>query len=315
MIHLQIIPKKLYAVFNLFLFGFSIIGCGKLGEIGSSKKGSLVHSWNGVVSVTNLSTKKEVVFNAIPFDEGGVSVSTNGTIAQMQEREKNPEGVYIQINKLNGTFIQEFTHAQDLSFVSSGVRISPNAKMVAFALNMQPANGPRVYRVFAYDLKTLKYTFWDNLNNPGWTADNRLLAVNTSGSQIFLSNTAVDFMDPIGPKNLDRVNFVEGAPDTDYVLFSNNAGVPLSFSMKISTGNITQLLSESTGQFMPIGGGGSLFYVQECCKLNATLPAIHQIPLSYTKTKQSPIGSFMIKNSAGQTLRRSGRYGYTPATL
>ncbi len=297
---------------------FSIlqIGCSKNeNDINSAKRGSLVYSYNDKVHVVNLATGKDFIFGAVPYNEGGVSVSTDGTIAQLQQRDLNPEGALVRITKLDGTLIKEFTIAQEYSFVTSGVRISPDASKVAFSLSVQLDGGKRTIRTYSVDIKTTKYIYWDYTNWAGWTADNRLLVVDSGANQIYKSNAAVDFINPIGPNNLVGVEAVEATPDGSTILFSNKSGVRRSFAMNATTGKITQLLSDGTGQFYPLAANGSLFYVQECCAGSFTLPAIHQIPLTPDKIISSPIAKYNLQNSAGERLRPSGRYGYTPSTL
>jgi hypothetical protein len=292
------------------------IGCSKSeNDISGAKKGSLVYTYSDKVHVVNLASGKDFIFGAVPYNEGGVSVSTDGTIAQLQQRDLNPEGALVRITKLDGTLIKEITITQEYSFVTAGARISPDASRAAFSLNIQLGGGKSTIRTYSVDIKTTKYIYWDYTNWPGWTADNRLLVVDSGGNQIYKSNAAVDFINPIGPNNLVGVEAVEATSDGSTVLFSNKSGVRRSFAMNTTTGKVTQLLSDGTGQFYPLAANGSLFYVQECCSGTFTLPAIHQIPLTPDKVTASPIAKFNLQNSTGERLRPSGRYGYTPNTL
>jgi hypothetical protein len=291
-------------------------GCSKdENNINGAKKGSIVYTYSDKVHVVNLATGKDVTFGAVPYNEGAVSVSTDGTIAQLQQRDLNPEGALVRITKLDGTIIKEITIAQESSFVTSGARISPDASKVAFSLYIQLGSGKSTIRTYALDIKTSKYIYWDYTNWPGWTADNRLVVADSEGNQIYKSNAAVDFIDPINPKNLLGIEAVEAAPDGSTVLFSNKSGVRRSFAMNVATGKVTQLLSDGTGQYYPLAANGSLFYVQECCAGTFTLPAIHQIPFTADKITSSPIAKFNLQNSAGERLRPIGRYGYTPSNL
>jgi hypothetical protein len=309
--------KNIKMITVLAVVVFSNIHCSKLLDATDGKSsGSLVREELSKVYVYNLANKKETFFEAVPYSEGGVSVSNNGTIAQMQERERNPEGVYVLITKLNGEKIQDFTHEEPYSFVKSGIRISPDGSKVAFALHVQLDGGGSTDRLIVYNLKTLRYTFWNNLSFPGWTADNRLLAVGVSGKQLFRSNVAVDYMDTIGPNNLDRVNYVDGASTTDYVLYSNNAGVPQSFAMNIATGQSKLLFSDGVGQFFPVAGAGSVFYLHSCCKADFVSPRVlHKVPEKLTSTTPTPMNKYQLTGSSGKTLKATERYGYTPASL
>jgi hypothetical protein len=276
--------------------------------------GSLVHQYSDKIYVTNLATKKQFTFDAVPYSEGGVSVSTNGTIAQLQQRDLNPEGVYIRLTKLDGTFIDEYTIREDFSFVTSGIRISPNAKKVAFSLQVQLNSGSTLI-TYILDVATRNFITFQDLNWAGWTSDNRLVGFDPVKKQIMISNAVVDYINPVGSNNLEEIEALEGTPDGSSVVFSNKTGIRRIFSMNISNGSIMQLLSDGTGQFYPVPANGSLFYVQECCSLGSTSPVIHRVALSLNSTISSPIKTYNLENSQGQSLSRTGRFGYTPATL
>jgi hypothetical protein len=305
---------KVILLLLLYLFQISCKSDDNNDSNNNSTTGSLVHMYADKVYVTNLATKNQFIFDAVPYTEGGVSVSTNGTIAQLQQRDLNPEGVYIRLTKLDGTFIDEYTIREDLSFVTSGIRISPDARKVAFSLRVQLNSGSTLI-TYVLDIASRNLVTFQNLNWAGWTSDNRLLGFDPIEKQIYLSNTAIDFINPIGPNNLEQIESLEGTPDGSSVVFSNKTGIRRTFSMNISNGTIKQLLSDGTGQFYPVAANNSLFYVQECCGLQATSPVIYRIPLSLNTTVSSPIRTYSLENAQGQNLFRAGRYGYTPKTL
>jgi WD40-like Beta Propeller Repeat len=288
---------------------------------GDGSGGSIVRTYAGKIEVTNLVTGKTTSFPAIPYEEGGVSVSQDGTIAHLQERSSNPEGVTVRLNKLDGTFIRDFVWEEPLSFVYDGARISPDGKNVAFCLRVPTDRGAS--RVYVFETSPPhRYVFWQLVRSPGWTVDNRLIAVENNGRQMFLTRQPIDvtastnFLAKVGPNNLATAEAPEGTPDGKSIVFSDNGGVPRSYSMDVATGAVAQLLTEGVGQFYPMVGGQSLFYAQKCCSGIASLSIIHNLPFNRSSTAPAPLGGYFLEDGMGSNFTGgSTRYGYTPAAF
>jgi hypothetical protein len=278
---------------------------------GDGSGGSIVHIYSSEIEVMNLSTGSLKKFPAMPFEEGGVSVSSNGTIAHLQQRERDPEGVLVRLNQLDGTFIREFLWAEPNSFVKEGARISPNGKYVAFCLRVPDDRGSS--RTYVFDTTPPhNYTFWTFTCSPGWTVDNRLLATNEGGNQIYISNPEVNFLSPVGPSNLKRAGAPDGSPDGKSIIFYSG-DVSKTYSLNIATGVPIQLLNGSLTNFNALCGGKSLFYVQSCCT-SVSLPTIHHVPLEASRTIPLTIGGYFLGNQLDDTMNVSDRFGYTPAS-
>jgi hypothetical protein len=300
-----------------------------------SLTGSIVREDNGVIYVTNAATGAETSFQAIPFNKGGVSVSKTGIIAHLQERELNPEGVVVRLTRLDGSIVREFTYAQNLSFVTNrgGARISPDGKWVAFAMNTDIGAAGRADRTYVCNTEgTLSCSFWDYNDDPGWTADNRLLAVDENGTQIYRSNAVLSTnpadnrLDAIGPSNLQGAQSPEGTPDGNGIVFSTGNALPRVFGLNLSSGAVTSLLSDGLSQDLPLAVADSLLYLQPCCAnrngggttAGILSHTVHRIPLNLNTTVSSPTGYInepgLYLQGAGGKLRTVERYGYTPVT-
>ncbi|NJM38042.1 MAG: hypothetical protein HC845_09415 [Akkermansiaceae bacterium] len=290
---------------------------------GDGAGGSIVYEDNGDIAVMNLRTGNTRKFPALPFTEGGASVSRDGTIAHLRELTRNPEGVLVRFNKLDGTFIREFVWEEPLSFVRDGARISPDGKFVAFCLRVPDDRGGN--RIYVFETAPpYRSVFWEAYCSPGWTTDNRLIAVADGNKQINRTGGPININNP-GANILSQVAFLnlpglepeapEGAPDGSSILFSDKSGVAKTFSMNVNTGAVTQILTESTGQFHPIVGGNSLFFVQACCTGIAFSSQIHHVPLNLTRAAPMTIGGYFLEDAAGDNLIvGADRYGYTPAS-
>ncbi len=289
---------------------------------GDGSGGSIVRIFSDEVEVTNLLTGTTTKFPAIASDEGGASVSQDGTIAHLQERATAPEGVTVRLNKLDGTFIREFFWAEPFSFVRDGARISPDGRHVAFCLRVPNDRGES--RVYVFETSPPhRFVFWELVCAPGWTIDNRLIAVDVNGKQMYLTNqpintssAAANLLAKVGPGNLPIVEAPEGTPDGRSIVFSDNGGVARTFSMDIATGAVRQLLSDGVGQFHPVAGGRSLFFAQKCCTDLFPLSIIHHVPLNLDQTIPMTIGGYFLEDRNGENFTGgSSRYGYTPASF
>ena len=294
--------------------------------------GSIVYQGIRFIYVVNVATGVQTEITPLPSIKGGVSVSLDGTVAHLQEDFGNPGGVIIRLNRLDGSLVREFNVEKDFTNINNngGARISPDGKWVAFSINTDlGGNAGRGDRTYACNtVGTVFCTFWDFRREPGWTADNRLLAVNQAQTQIYrttasLTNTpAQNILNPIGPANLREAYSPEGTADNNGVVFSQGS-ITLSrtYGLNVATGVVKQLMTGGLSQRLPVAVGSSLLYQQPCCANNAGADSlsskIHRIPLNINATIDSPTGFVnqpgnVLRFAAGE-LRTNERYGYTPA--
>jgi Tol biopolymer transport system component len=180
--------------------------------------GSIVYEDIGRIYVVNVSTGAVFDYLALQYAKGGVSVSRDGTVAHLQEYFASPGGVIIRLTRLDGTLVREFNVLKDLSNINNngGARISPDGKWVAFSINTNISaigqSSSRADRTYVCNtVGIVSCSFWNYNREPGWTADNRLLAVDEARTQIYRSNANLSTdpsqnrLDPIGPGNLQEV--------------------------------------------------------------------------------------------------------------
>jgi WD40-like Beta Propeller Repeat len=299
--------------------------------------GSIVYEDNGTIYVVNVATGTVTDFAALQYTQGGVSVSRDGTVAHLQEYFADPGGVIIRLTRLDGTLVREFNVFKDLSNINNegGARISPDGKWVAFSINTNISavgqSSSRADRVYVCNtVGTVLCTFWNNVRDPGWTADNRVLAVDGNRTQLYRSNANLSTtptqnrIDPIGPDNLEQAFAPEGTPDNNGIVFSTGSvGIARTFGLNLASGVVTRLFTGSVYQRLPLAVGDSLLYQQGCCVSRngggaGTLGSnLHRAPLNISITQDSPTnytnepGNYL--RSARGVLRTSERYGYTPA--
>ncbi len=299
--------------------------------------GSIVYEDNGRIYVVNVATGAKSDFAALQFVSGGVSVSRDGTVAHLQEDFGNPGGVFIRLTRLDGTLVREFGVQKDLSNINNngGARISPDGKWVAFSINTDlGGNLGRADRTYVCPtVGNTLCSFWNYNREPGWTADNRLLAVDERRTQIYRSNANLSTtpsqnrLDPIGPDNLQEAYSPEGTADNNGVVFSQGS-ITLSrtFGLNIATGTVRQLLTGGVAQRLPLVVDGNLLYLQPCCAnrngggttAGILSSSMHRLPLNLAGTLDSPTGfvnepGFYLLSGTDR-LRTTQRYGYTPAT-
>ena len=297
-----------------------------------TSSGSIVYEGTRFIYVVNLATGVQTEITPLPSIKGGVSVSLDGTVAHLQEDFGNPGGVIIRLNRLNGTLVREFNVEKDFTNINNngGARISPDGKWVAFSINTDlGGNAGRGDRTYACNtVGTVFCTFWDFRREPGWTADNRLLAVNQAQTQIYrttasLTNTpSQNILNPIGPGNLQEEYSPEGTADNNGVVFSQGS-ITLSrtYGLNIATGVVRQLMTGGLSQRLPLAVGSNLLYQQPCCAnssgSNSLRSNIHRIPLDINATIDSPTGlvnqpGYILRFALGE-INTNQRYGYTPA--
>ena len=297
-----------------------------------TSSGSIVYEGTRFIYVVNLATGVQTEITPLPSIKGGVSVSLDGTVAHLQEDFGNPGGVIIRLNRLNGTLVREFNVEKDFTNINNngGARISPDGKWVAFSINTDlGGNAGRGDRTYACNtVGTVFCTFWDFRREPGWTADNRLLAVNQAQTQIYrttasLTNTpSQNILNPIGPGNLQEAYSPEGTADNNGVVFSQGS-ITLSrtYGLNIATGVVRQLMTGGLSQRLPLAVGSNLLYQQPCCAnssgSNSLRSNIHRIPLDINATIDSPTGlvnqpGYILRFALGE-INTNQRYGYTPA--
>ncbi len=294
--------------------------------------GSIVYEGIRFIYVVNVATGVQTEITPLEFIQGGVSVSLDGTVAHLQENFSAAGGVIIRLNRLDGTLVREFTVEKDLTNINNngGARISPDGKWVAYSINTDlGGNAGRGDRTYVCNtVGTILCTFWNFRREPGWTADNRLLAVNEARTQIYRSNANLsttpsqNSLNPIGPSNLQEAYSPEGTADNNGLVFSQGS-ITLSrtYGLNIATGVVKQLMTGGLSQRLPLAVGSNLLYQQPCCAnssgTNTLRSNIHRIPLDINATIDSPTG---LVNQSGYILRfalgeinTNQRYGYTPA--
>lgn len=295
--------------------------------------GSIVYERNGRIYVVNVATGARTEFATLPSIKGGVSVSLDGTVAHLQEDFGNPGGVIVRLTRLDGTLIREFNIEKDFTNINNngGARISPDGKWVAFSINTDlGGNAGRADRTYVCStVGAVLCSFWNFRREPGWTADNRLLAVDEARTQIYRSNanlstnSAQNRIDPIGPGNLQEAYSPEGTADNNGVVFSQGSiTLSRSFGLNLTTGAVKQLFTGSIYQRLPLPVGDNLLFLQGCCvNPNSTgqgslSSSLHRAALNINTTQDSPTntvnqaGSYLQSN--GQALGTLERYGYTP---
>jgi Tol biopolymer transport system component len=320
----------------------SLIACGGGGggadpgtspaTVPQASTGSIVYENNGRIYAVNVATGATTEFAALQYVQGGVSVSRDGTVAHLQEYFNAPGGAFIRLTKLDGTLVREFTVEKDLTNINNngGARISPDGKWVAFSINTDlGGNAGRADRTYlCATADNSECNFWNYTREPGWTADNRLLAVDENRKQLYRSNANLvvantNRLDPIGPGNLQEAYSPEGTADGNGVVFSQGSiSLSRSFGLNLTTGAVTQLFTGSIYQRLPLPVGNSLLYLQGCCvNPNGTgqgtlSNTLHRAALNIDATQDSPTNSInqgSYLQSGGQPLRTTQRYGYTPA--
>jgi Tol biopolymer transport system component len=302
----------------------------------TAASGSIVYEDNGRIYVVNVATGVVFDYLAMQYVEGGVSVSLDGTVAHLQEDFGTPGGVFVRLTRLDGSTVREFNIQKDLTNLNNngGARISPDGKWVAFSINTDlGGNAGRADRTYVCSaIGTVLCTFWNFMREPGWTADNRLLAVNEARTQIFRSNanlsTSPDLnrLDPIGPDNLQQAYSPEGTPDNSGIVFSTGSiGLSRVFGLDIATGAVKQLFTGSVYQRLPLAVGSNLLFLQGCCAnrngggttAGILSSSVHRAPLNLNVTLDSPTGyvnepGLYLQTASGR-LKTTERYGYTPA--
>jgi WD40-like Beta Propeller Repeat len=302
---------------------------------GPGASGSIVYENNGRIYVVNAATGVEFDYAALQFVQGGVSVSRDGTVAHLQEYFNAPGGVFIRLTKLDGTLVSEFRVEKDLTNINNngGARISPDGKWVAFSINTDlGGTAGRADRTYLCSvLSNVPCNFWNFTREPGWTADNRLLAVDENRKQLYRSNANLvtantNRLDPIGPNNLQEAYSPEGTADGNGVVFSQGSiSLSRSFGLNLTTGVVKQLFTGGVYQRLPLAVGTNLLFLQGCCAnrngggttAGILSSSVHRAPLNLNVTLDSPTGyvnepGLYLQTASGR-LKTTGRYGYTPA--
>jgi hypothetical protein len=278
------------------------------------------------IHVMNLASGKTNIFAAVPYVEGGVSVSETGVIAQLQRQERT-DTVMVYLSKLDGTYITDFTWTEKNSFPISGARISRDGTLVAFALKTILGNEKRGDRVVACETQNktkIRCVYFDNLRDPAFLPDNRLVGINYE-KQIYISDAPINVADPpsnnvtpVGPGTLDRAQNTATTADGKHVIFSSKAGIPRVYALNLQTGLVKTLTSDGIGQYNPVvsSDGKSLYYIQQCCQKAATgsgvftRGAVHRIPLNTNATTPTPYAKNFLNNAEGKSVGPSGITGY-----
>jgi WD40-like Beta Propeller Repeat len=325
------------SLFSLFIF------CSKndsdsANNLSATSSGSLVYTGLArinedlvrAVKVLNLTTKKVTLFETDDFVFDGASVSKNGLVAQLFDRGRDE--AIIRINKLDGTFVKQFVYSEDNSFATSGARISPDGKVVAFGLRVQVAAGDSRQRVyFCGTGENNDCYYYENLGDPEWLPDGRLIAVNVyqnrergglyaTEAPLSEGNQMPTDVFRIGPETLDNAEEPVVTPDGKTIMVG--LGVLQNiYAIDIQTKAVKKITTNGIQQFKPAvsNDGKTLFYIQDCCPVSASapasLPTIHTIPLQLNATTSTPISTNYLKDAAGDSVNASGHYGYTNLTI
>jgi hypothetical protein len=277
------------------------------------------------VHVLNLASGKTQVFQAMPYLEGGVSVSNTGVIAQLQEQSAR-DAVLIRLTRLDGTPVNEFLYTERYSFPKSGARISRDGSVVAFALRTLLEDGTRGDRVVTCETSFKKQcVYFNNLSDPAWLPDNRLVTINY-GRQIYVSNTRINFDDPssndvtpLGSPTLVKAEDLDITPDGQHAVFSSQNRI---YALNLKTTVVSQLTSGGLGQFRPAisPNGKFLFYMQQCCQERpgpgvATSLRVHGIALKINGVTETPYLKFVYRDAQGKPVKTDGQFGVTTRTL
>ena len=282
------------------------------------------------VHVLNLATRKVHLFQTDDFIKGGASVSKNGLIAQGFDRGRDEE--IIKINKLDGTFVNQFVFSEPYSSATSGARISPDGALVAFSLRVILGGGKSEERIYfcgtAADNRCFYYA---NLGDPEWMPNGRLIAVNvfpdgtrgglyaTDGAPR-VGDTVPTDVNRIGPEDLINATAPAVTPDGKKIIVGLGVRQNI-YAVDIVTGAVQQLTKDGLEQYTPLvsGDGKVLFYVQQCCPSSPTAPAsgsvLHAVALNLNAVTSTPSNVNYISNTSGTPIDASTRYGYTPMML
>jgi Tol biopolymer transport system component len=284
------------------------------------------------IHVMNLATGKTRIFAAVPYADGGVSVSETGVIAQLQRQERT-DTVMVYLSTLDGSYITDFTWTEKNSFPISGARISRDGTLVTFALQTILGDGKRGDRVVACETQNktqIRCVYFDNLRDPAWMPDNRLVGINyekqiyISDGQVNVANPDRNTVKPVGPNNLDRAKTTETTPDGLHVIFSSKAGIPRVYALELQTGLVKTLTADGVGQYNPLvsSDGKSLYFIQSCCQKTPTGAGgvftsgrVHRIPLNTNTTTPTPYAKNFLNNTEGKSVGPNGQYGLTTQTL
>jgi WD40-like Beta Propeller Repeat len=294
--------------------------------------GSLVYSYvhqfpsglKRAVRVFDLATRKETIFPGVEFQEKGVSVSTNGTIAQM---EQGNDTVFVRLTTLKGSLIRDFEIQQELSFATSGVRISPDASKIAFSLNqiVDPRTSDRGEVIYVCNVAgVISCQRFAGLTDPGWTFDGLVVATNEDQTRLYLSDASYQKYAAVGPTNLSSIRTPRGTPDNQAILFGARgpgAGVGVqAHALNRATQLVTQLTAEGLDKFDPVVSpdGKWLVFGQKVCSINSAgvfLVLLNAIPLNLGRTQVAETIDNCIKDGSGNSIAYDGDLAATPAVI
>jgi Tol biopolymer transport system component len=316
--------------FSFVVLCAALCGCGGGGSDTNpgeppAGSGSLVYrkitQFNGQadygIHVANLSTGRINVFRAVEFGEGGVSVSRNGRIAQLQEGD---DTVVIRVTDLAGQAVSEFSFTLRNTFALGGARISPDGNKVAFALSTQENGGEeRVY--FCNVQPPYECNYYFNLRDPEWMPDGRIIGISTNRrdfTRLYVSNANLQGLNPVGPVSTTPFKSPSATPDGSKVLVSYGAAVEKLASIDMVSGALQLLSSDGTGHEHPVvsADGRTVFYTHNCCSnpTGVTGLYLHAMPLNLNAVTPSPIDRFAVRLGGELLGVDSMRFGHTPAT-
>jgi hypothetical protein len=330
----------------LFMLSFSLTFCSKSDDdddettnnTNATKSGSIVYEdlarINGklvrVVKVFNLSNKTETFFETDDFIFGGASVSKDGLIAQLFDRGRDE--AIIRINKLDGTLVKQFVYAEGFTFATSGARISPDGKLVAFAQHIQLEAGKSQERVyFCGTGENNDCYYYENLGDPEWLPDGRLLAVNifedrtrgglyATDAPLTVANATPTNINRIGPDALDNARDPVATPDGKTIILGMGT-LQNIYAIDIASKQVKQITKDGIEQYRPAVSedNATLFYIQKCCPTTVaadpTGSAIHAIPLNRSTTTSTPTSKNYLTYANGESVKNTSKIGYTRLTV
>ena len=285
-------------------------------------------SLSKVVRVLNLATGSERLFATDDFVTGGASVSRSGVVAQVFDRGVN-EAV-IRLNRLDGSLVKQFVIGIPFSSSTSGARISPDGSLVAFGMRVQANRG--VDRVYFCDTGAVNdCRFYDDLSDPEWMPDGRLIGVDrlashdrqgvlATTSPLTIANTAQNFLIDAGPQNLTNAQDPYATPDGKNIIVSLGTLSNIC-ALNIATKTTQQITSGGLQQYRATvsADGKTLFYLQQCCSNSgsavATTGTIHAIALNVNANTATPLGVNFLTDAAGASIKNSNRFGFTQTVL
>jgi hypothetical protein len=250
-----------------------------------------------VIKTIDGSTGATQIFVAGDFSEGGVSAARNGTLAYLKEFDDSYE---IRLARTDGSAVTSFFWNENLTILLDGVRISPDAKYVSFALNRSEGSA-REDAVYLCNTEGAVFCYWfSNLRSPAWLGDGRLIARTSDFGRIYAINVTTRALSPIGPV-IGDIDDLASTPNTSHILFSTNSRPNRIKALNLTTNVVTTLSDGGTGQYMPLvsSDGASLYYLEACCGGGTTAGVLRRTPLNLGGAFTGGVQTNLVRDAGG----------------